>query len=350
MPIEFFNQIKYNIDNKLGKEVLEMKLRKIFAGMAASAIAMSTMSIAASADSANLAAPFKAGVCYQTNQWDFRDSCDKEKNIGKDEATFPNTSIGVSGALGYDSSVSVSDVEIQYDGTYTVSIGTSGTLTGLQADDGTTYDLDWQLNDPAPEDGSAEAERFNLLSIGTDLVLDDKPNKTDDVATVNGAQLSFSDVTAEWGGNSYSFDAYAKGDAAVLTICLVNSYDDDGALAKTLTMPSRGDTITVTFTISGLGADPNAAQGGEGEGSGNGNTNSSQTGADNSSSKKSDDSSKGTTSTAGTTKTTTTGGGTAAATGTSDATDTTAATGATAGLVFAGIALAGAAVVVTKRK
>ena len=348
MPIEFFNQIKYNIDNKLGKEVLEMKLRKIFAGMAASAIAMSTMSIAASADSANLAAPFKAGVCYQTNQWDFRNSNDKAKTIGND-GCFPYQGIGVGGTLGFDTNVSISDTEIQYDGTYTVSIGTSGTLTGLQADDGTTYDVEWQLNDPAPEDGSAEAERFNLLSIGTDLELDDKPSKTDDVATVNGAQLSFSDVTAEWGGNSYSFDAYAKGDAAVLTICLVNSYDDDGELAKTLTMPSRGDTITVTFTISGLGADPNAA-GGEGEGSGNGDTNSSQTGADNSSSKKSDDSSKGTTSTAGTTKTTTTGGGTAAATGTSDATDTTAATGATAGLVFAGIALAGAAVVVTKRK
>ena len=67
-----------------------------------------------------------------------------------------------------------------------------------------------------------------------------------------------------------------------------------------------------------------------------------------SSSKKADDSSKsGGNTTGGTTKTT---GGTAAATGTTDATDTQAATGATAGLVFAGIALAGAAVVVTKRK
>ena len=81
-------------------------------------------------------------------------------------------------------------------------------------------------------------------------------------------------------------------------------------------------------------------------------TDSSSKKADDESSKKADDSSKaGTTSTAnnagGTTKTT---GTTSAAGGGSDATDKTAATGATAGLVFAGIALAGAALVVTKRK
>ena len=78
---------------------------------------------------------------------------------------------------------------------------------------------------------------------------------------------------------------------------------------------------------------------------------SSQAGGDTSSSTASKDSSSTTTSTAGTTKTNTNNaGGTTAAAGGSDATDTQAATGATAGLVFAGIALAGAAVVVTKRK
>ena len=63
------------------------------------------------------------------------------------------------------------------------------------------------------------------------------------------------------------------------------------------------------------------------------------------SSKKEDESSKAasTTKTTGTTTTTPAGGG-------SDATDKQAATGATAGLVFAGIALAGAALVITKRK
>ena len=66
------------------------------------------------------------------------------------------------------------------------------------------------------------------------------------------------------------------------------------------------------------------------------------------SSKAADTSTKSTTTT--TTTTTTTGGTTAAAAGGSDATDTSAATGATAGLVFAGIALAGAAVVASKRK
>ena len=80
-------------------------------------------------------------------------------------------------------------------------------------------------------------------------------------------------------------------------------------------------------------------------------TSSSQPGGDTSSSTASKDSSSTTTSTAGTTKTgTNNAGGTTAAAGGSDATDTQAATGATAGLVFAGIALAGAAVVVTKRK
>lgn len=65
-------------------------------------------------------------------------------------------------------------------------------------------------------------------------------------------------------------------------------------------------------------------------------------------SSKADDTTKSTTTT--TTTTTTTGGTTAAAAGGSDATDGAAATGATAGLVFAGLALAGAAVVASKRK
>lgn len=64
------------------------------------------------------------------------------------------------------------------------------------------------------------------------------------------------------------------------------------------------------------------------------------------SSKAADTSTKSTTTTTTTTKTT----GTTAAAGGSDATDTSAKTGATAGLVFAGIALAGAAVVASKRK
>ncbi len=330
-----------------------MKLRKIFAGMAASAIAMSTMAVVASAD-ANLEAPFNAGVCFQTNQWDFRDSIDKSKQVGDTEARFPGQAVGVSGGLGFDSNISVSDVQIQYDGTYTVSIDASGTLTGLQADDGTTYDLEWQLNDPANEE-TPDDERFNILSVGTDLVLDDKPKNTGDVATINGSQLSFTDCVAEWGGNSFPCEAYAKGDASYLTICFSNAYDDFNVIENSQ-MPARGDVITLKFTISGLGADP--ANGGGDTSSTAGGDTSSTAGGDTSSaaggdSSKAGDASSKSGSTGGTTGGTTNAGGaagTSAAAGGSDATDTSAKTGATAGLIFAGITLAGAAVVVSKRK
>lgn len=84
---------------------------------------------------------------------------------------------------------------------------------------------------------------------------------------------------------------------------------------------------------------------------------SSAAGGDTTSSKKADDSSKADasskaadTSTKSTTTTTTTTKTTGTTAATGDATDSSAKTGATAGLVFAGIALAGAAVVASKRK
>ena len=139
-----------------------------------------------------------------------------------------------------------------------------------------------------------------------------------------------------------------------------NATAEDGFDGLIFQIGNNGQKITsVEFSTDGVqwASEVFAAQGGD---------ESSQAGDESSkaadeSSKKADDSSKADASskaadtstkstTTTTTTTTTTGGTTAAAAGGSDATDTSAATGATAGLVFAGIALAGAAVVASKRK
>ena len=72
-----------------------------------------------------------AGLTFQMNStWNYRNG------FGVDgEASFPNAAVGVSGgAYGIDDALVCSDVAIAGDGTYTVSINTSGTITKANPD------------------------------------------------------------------------------------------------------------------------------------------------------------------------------------------------------------------------
>ncbi len=353
-----------------------MKLRKIFAGMAASAIAMTAFAMSASA----LDSAFNAGVCFQSSDWTHRNSNDKSSTVGTIDGSvsyFPSKAVGVNGDGGLDTAVAISDAQIQYDGTYTVSIAASGTVNDAAKtnnDGSTTLGNGWALNNTDVY--------FQLLSVGTDLVLDDKPENTDDVPMYKDTEIKISNVTASWGSNSYTFDdVYAKGDSETLTFCLINAYDDGEDAAKEYAMPAEGDTISITFTISGLGADPNAGStdgttdgstggtttdgstggtttdGSTGGTTTDGSTNSTADGATNSTADGSTTTnnggstgtSKGGTSTTGTSSKS---GSTTTATTSGTTTDNTAnaESGAAAGVALAGIALAGAAIVVSKRK
>ncbi len=143
-----------------------------------------------------------------------------------------------------------------------------------------------------------------------------------------------------------------------------NATAEDGFDGLIFQIGNNGQKITsVEFSTDGVqwASEVFAAQGGdETSSAAGGDTTSSKTddasskAADSSkadaSSKAADSSSKAASTTGGSTNNAGGSTTTTPAAGGSDATDTSAATGATAGLVFAGIALAGAAVVASKRK
>ena len=323
-----------------------MKLRKIFAGMAASAIALSTMAVVASAD--------QAGIAFQTDNYTARNEYGKEGWGPADgrEAAFPNTIVGVQGGgYGYQDDVAFTDATINGDGTYKISMPCSGVINVdiPVNDDGTKNEgdlLNWNLhcNYGKDDDGNTietnPTKGFNFIFITTDFDYDyDDDNE---VALVNGNEVHCKNVKITYGGKTYELaEAPVNAELDYLGFQVFNVYNKEWTDQPALEAPPADGTLDIEFTLEGL-------SGGSGSGDNNSSTaNSSGSGNDSSSTS----STGSTTSTTGTTKTgTNNAGGTQAAAGGSDATDTQAATGATAGLVFAGIALAGAAVVITRRK
>ena len=338
-----------------------MKLRKVFVGMAASSLAVSMFAMSASA--------FKAGLYYQSDgTWDFRNAYAAAPEDDLVKATFPNAGVGVQGGkYGIDTTVTFSDVDITEDGEYTVSGKVSGTINEqIQVyDDGTERSggaLNWsvaknfEMENGEVIDGQAFTG-FNLIGLTTDaenFEVDDDGN-----VYLDGKKIKFSDVTIKYGANTYTVaDPITDATSDSLNFTITNKWNKEykdfvagGQMIDhdTYAAPGADDVIELTFTVTGLsesaGGDSSTPSG-----------ESSKAGDD--SSKKADESSKADASSkaadAGTSKAASNGGtaaaGSTAAGGGSDATSTTAATGATAGLVFAGIALAGAALVVTKRK
>ena len=280
-----------------------MKLRKIFAGMSALAIA-STMAISASA--------FNAGLFYQDTAYNYRDGY-----TGKDaDGVFPSKVVGVlGGGGGFDDTINFTDAEITKDGHYTVSMDkTSGTST---------------IGDAAGTEWSLEANTFNMLGITTDFDGFELVENDDDTVsakcTESGKNIEFKNVKVTIGSKSYDADALAlKSDNKdYLTMMIINMYDKPDAtnVIGDYTMPAAADGITVEFDVVGLDADAPAE------------TPKTETPAE----------TPKTETPAAETPAATTPAATPAATG-----NTT--TGASAGLALAGLALAGAAVVVSKKR
>lgn len=347
-----------------------MKMRKIFAGMAASAIALSAFAMSASA----LDAPANAGIAFQMNDtWNYRDLAGTDGS----RAVFPQQEVAIQGgAYGISTDVAISDVSIQYDGTYTVSIATSGTITEAHPDktgtdngfivnedlgltrQGSKWSMlhNWDSDPNASGDDSKEitqeeyiaslipgkdASKINMLCIATDIPCE---YNDDDQPVVNGEVVKVTDIKVDICGTSYEAagDVYYKSDTDYLAIALINTYGDSTIDAAA--MPTEDGTITATFTIEGLGKDPNA--GGDSSTADSATSSTTSSGSSNSGTNNNNNTNKNNN-----------GGTTASKAPTTSATDSkpsdataNAEAGAPAGIALALAAVAGAAIVVSRKK
>lgn len=253
-----------------------MKLKKIFAGMAASAIAVSLMaSVSASASSVS----GNAGIMFQTEHYTARNEYGKEDfgPEGGPAAAFPNKCIGVDGeSYGYQTDANIQDTAITGDGTYTVSIPCSGTVNaGIPTyDDGTQptgKQLEWSLrNTWGKEEGTdADIETnvntfFYFLEIATDIEWDSWDDEADK-PKVGDKTITCKDITVEFTESGKTFtlaEAPCNSEIDYLTFQIVNRYNTDfaGVDIPADAFPTSGD-MKVTFTIDGFDDDAAADSG-----------------------------------------------------------------------------------------
>lgn len=191
-----------------------MKLKKILAAAAATAVALSTMAVNAFA-----ADTYHAYLGVQTNpSWIFRNAWN-DGSFGQDYENF--NSLSQDGAPA-DIAGTFTDVEITGDGTYKVS------LTGA--------------------DLSSE-EKFSLLFVSTDIPLD--------------AGVSITNVKVIIDGQTkYTFDEafLSPDDKEYMNVMARNIWNDDLGGDDGLfgyTMPN--DSVEMEFTVSGMGSGAAAA-------------------------------------------------------------------------------------------
>ncbi len=309
-----------------------MKLSKVFAGMSALAIA-GMMTVTASANSLTVATP-------SDKEWDgFAKYTNAE---GKEDNDF----------IWGGSLTKGSDVTVKVNFEWTEK-GTSENFTAI----GPAFANGWAKifgPDGAAAAPAGWANKADLTEAEDGGYLDADGNKVPYAWQEDGF-LQVYDTTVT--SIEFTIPA-AQVDKIYDNATAVDAEGKEGFDGIVFQIGNNGQKITsVEFSTDGVqwASEHFAAAGGdESSSQGGGDTTSSKTDdtsskAADSSSKAADSSSKagnttgGSTNNAGGTTTTPAAGG-------SDATDTSANTGATAGLVFAGIALAGAAVVASKRK
>jgi hypothetical protein len=253
-----------------------MKFKKMAVSIAVSAAAVSALSCTALYASA-AETDGNAGIAFQmADTWNYRNAYGST-----DLATFPNKTVGIQGAAyGYDTKVACTDAKIYGNGTYTVSIAASGTITqenSTLSAKKNLYILDSELGltrNGAPWSMAANFEAadsddiksqsdiewvqggtstgFNMLLITTDIPCDYASDK--ETPTVNGTKVTCTNVTAKIGSKTYTLKAATqKSDEDYLCFELISIYDDDFTGLTNVTLPSVGDKISVTFTLSGLG-------------------------------------------------------------------------------------------------
>ena len=197
-----------------------MKMSKILAAAAASAMAVSMMA----AMPASAEETYHAYLGIQSASFTFRNAWNEGqygKGIAADDGSFYFDHLtGWDGPTALNKGGTFTDAEITGDGTYSVS------LTG---------DFDF---------GSDET--LNLLFVSTDIPLD--------------AGITISDVKVKFDGSTkYTFDeAYLNpDDAEYVSPMMINIWNDDLGKADGLfgyTMPTS--SVEIEFTVSGMAAAP----------------------------------------------------------------------------------------------
>lgn len=280
-----------------------MKIKKIFAGMAASAIALSMMAITASADLSG-----NAGVEFQTNgTWNFRDWY----GTGSGDADFPGSKVGIQGGGG-EGSADISDTAISGSGDYTVSISAKGTVTNKGT--GTDADKWWQWSEDNAnitregfpwsmagnytatlKDGVEAADatkdditgyeidvttdKFNMLGVTTDIAGEYEEDDDEVVHfyldSDHKQEVKVSNLKVDIAGTSYTCnddEIKFKDDLDYLGISVINTYGESSIDAGAA-VPEDG-TVSISFHLELVEAESgeeSKAEGGSGSGgSGNG--------------------------------------------------------------------------------
>ena len=357
-----------------------MKLRKIFAGMSALAVA-SALSLSASA--------FNAGLFFQTSDYVYRDGY-LTKGAETVDGEFPLQSIGIYGESGFDEADGTfEDAEITTDGHVTLKMNRcSGAVTkGVTKVDRKTKEetdttgMEWGID--------AEGVVFNMLGVTTDLtgfeITESEEEGGPVTVTYNGNEVKFENATLTIGSQSFDIgELRCKSDNTDnLTMMAINLYDKpETNLVGDYTRPGADDTITLEFDVTGFGApseddgnsdDGNSDDGNSDDGNSDDGSSDSSSKDDSSDSSSKDDSSdsssesgsdnsgsgstgsgstgSGTSNTSGgSTSGGSSSGGSSTGSGTGAATSTENNDTGASSMALAGLALAGAAIVVTKRK
>ncbi len=164
----------------------------------------------------------QAYLSYQTTTWDYRDAYTPISGLSSGSHSWEY--IHASGAEVTAENTTVTDVKLTENGEYTVAI------------DG--IDL-------------SGANAFNMLSVATNIPLEDYPN-----IAVTGASIKFDGVELEGG----PFELIVKTDDKYYNFMVINRWDGKTPVEEyplgvmnaneNLTMPQK--SIEITFTISGL--------------------------------------------------------------------------------------------------
>ena len=229
-----------------------MNFSKILAALSAAAFALSTISIVTENEVSALTTG-EAGIAFQTNStWNFRNVYGETSSATSDGsyAAFPNEIVGVvGGAAGYGNG-NFTDIPIEGDGSYSVSMYTEGSIDIDYEENDYGTGGTWSILQNTNPDGSAgtTTDKFNMLLITTDI----ECTYEDGVPYVDGEEVTVSDLSVDMCGTGYTADTvYYKDDLDYLTISVINAYGNSSIDASAL--PTEDGFITINFTISGLG-------------------------------------------------------------------------------------------------
>ena len=108
------------------------------------------------------------------------------------------------------------------------------------------------------KDGEKETSGFNMLLITTDIDAFELVENADgeEVPMVGDTPVVCKDVTITMGGNTYNMDvALHNNESDYLQFMIINTYNNeyDSEYGFDYVVPGEGDTLTIDFTLEGIG-------------------------------------------------------------------------------------------------